>query len=66
MEFFFKVKEVNRNEKIEFYADLGYVGADCKEIVEVPDDDTEEDIEEMFECWLSNHLDCGFTKIEEE
>lgn len=37
-------------KRIEFYADLGYVGADRKEIVEVPDDYTEEDIEEMFEC----------------
>lgn len=53
-------------KRIEFYADLGYVGADCKEIVEVPDDYTEEDIEEMFEYWLSNHLECGFIEIEEE
>lgn len=50
----------------KFYADLGYVSADCEEIVEVPDDYTEEDVEEMFECWLSNHLDYGFIEIEEE
>ena len=53
-------------KKIKFYADLGYVGANREEIVEVPDSYTEEDIEEMFECWLSNYLDCGFIEIEEE
>lgn len=52
--------------KFKFYAGLGYVGADHEEIVEIEDDCTEEELEEIFEGWLSNYLDAGYDEIEDE
>lgn len=43
--------------KDEFLLGTGFAGATHKEIVEVSDDYSEDDIEEMYQEWANNFLD---------
>lgn len=52
--------------KITFYIDSRYVGAVQKETVDFPDDTTVEEIDDYFEVWLSNHLEAGWYREEDE
>lgn len=46
---------------IKFYASIGY--GNREEIVDVPDDWTDEDIDREFKGWLENFLEYGREKI---
>ncbi|MDF2563724.1 MAG: hypothetical protein K0Q53_119 [Massilibacillus sp.] len=50
--------------KYKFYASTGYVGAEREDIVELPDDYTEEDIQEEFDAWLGNNVELTWYKME--
>ena len=51
--------------KVEFLLDTGFAGATHKEIVEVPYDYSEYDIEEMYQEWANNFLDKSWSIVEE-
>ena len=52
--------------KVEFYLGIGYANAEHVEEVELPDDYTEQDIQEEFDDWVNNWIDSGWQIIEEE
>lgn len=52
--------------KVEFYLGISFVGAEHVEEVELPDDYTEQDIQEELNDWVNNWLDCGWQIIDEE
>lgn len=39
-------------KKIKFYIDLNYVGTVRSEIIEFPDDATDEDIDKAYDIWI--------------
>ena len=47
--------------KYKFFAGVGLQGQQ-EEIIEVPEG---EDVEEYFDAWLEQYLNCGWEKIEE-
>ena len=49
--------------RFKFYLGIGYANAAHEEIVEVPDDYTDEDIDEMFNGWMWNYIDVGYEEI---
>lgn len=51
-------------KKYRFYLDIGYVGANHQAEIEVEDDCTEEELEDMFQGWMYNYLDAGYEEIE--
>jgi hypothetical protein len=48
--------------KIEVYVALNLVGCERRGTIEVDDDATDEEIEEMARDWLWDHIDWGFRK----
>lgn len=44
--------------KVRFYLGTGYAGADYEEIMDFPDGTTDEEIEEEYESWKNDKLDC--------
>ena len=51
--------------KLKFRVSTGYVGSDYEQIIEYPDDITNEEIEEDFNVWVWEHIDCGWVKVNE-
>lgn len=51
--------------KVEFYLGIGFANAEHKEIVDIPDSTPEEEIEEYFNDWMTNYLDCGWSIVED-
>lgn len=51
--------------KVEFILDTGFAGATHKELVELPNDYTEDDIEEMYQEWANNFLDKSWYILED-
>lgn len=52
--------------KVEFYLGIGYANAEYVEEVELPDDYTEQDIQEEFDDWVNNWIYSGWQIIDEE
>lgn len=52
--------------KVKFSLGIGIHNATHKEEVELPDDYTEDQIEEVYLDWRSNYLDGGWTKLDEK
>ena len=52
--------------KVEFILGTGFAGATHKELVELPDDCAEDDIEEMYQEWYNNLLDKSWHILEEK
>ena len=52
--------------KVKFYLGIGYANAEHIEEVELPDDYTEQDIQEEFDDWVNNWIDSGWQIIDEE
>lgn len=51
--------------KVEFHLSIGLAGASRSEIVEVPDDFLEEDIEEEYQDWKNNYIEGYWTILDE-
>lgn len=51
--------------KVKFYAFVGYYSG-YEEIVDLPDDFTDEDIEREFLTWCDNYVEYGWHKEEDE
>lgn len=51
--------------KVEFILGTGFAGATHKELVELPNDYTEDDIEEMYQEWANNFLDKSWYILED-
>ena len=49
--------------RFKFYLSIGYANAAHEEIVEIPDDYTDADIDEMFNGWIWNYIDAGYEEI---
>ena len=51
-----------------FKYSAGYVGTDVEEIIEVPDDYSETDVEELYEDWYESQLTASgdYEEISEE
>ena len=49
--------------RFKFYLSIGYANAAHEEIVEIPDDYTDADIDEMFDVWVQNYIDAGYEEI---
>lgn len=50
--------------KVEFYLGIGYAGAEHREIIDFPDEYTEQDIEEEFNDWMNNYLECAWNVLD--
>lgn len=50
--------------KIKMTLGIGYPNANQEEIIEVADDASEEEIEEIWQEWSNNYIDGGFEIIE--
>lgn len=49
--------------KIKFYLGTGYAGCSHEEVMEFDDDATEKEIEEGYEEWKNNLLDCFWSEV---
>ena len=47
------------------WASLNLVGCEIDDVIEVDDDTTDDEINDMQQDWLSNHTDGGWEEIEE-
>lgn len=54
-----------QTKKYRFCFGIGYVGADHEEIVELPEDMTEDEVEEEFKEWVWNHIN-GYWEVVED
>lgn len=52
--------------KIRLFVDTGYPGCDYEDIIEVDDDTTDEELEEMAENLLAESVSCGWHEEGEE
>lgn len=50
--------------KVEFYLGTGLVGGERTEVIELPDDYTEDDIEAEYQEWVHNFLDKSWHILE--
>ncbi len=53
------------SKKIKIYASTGKVGSKIEDVIEIEDDTTEEEIEEMAKDWLFNTIDWGYCEDNE-
>lgn len=53
-------------KRIKFMMNCGYVGTDEEEIMEFPDDITEEEIEEELQMWFWDNFGGGYSWEEAE
>lgn len=51
-------------KKIRFWAETGYVGATYEDIVEYPDDVTEEELDRDADEWITNYIEYGYHEVE--
>ena len=51
--------------KVEFILGTGFAGATHKELVDLPDDYAEDDIEDMYQEWANSFLDKSCHILEE-
>lgn len=51
--------------KVEFILGTGFAGAIHKELVDLPNDYTEDDIEEIYQEWANNFLDKSWSILED-
>ena len=42
--------------RVEFNLDTGFAGANHKEVLDLPDDYSEDDIEDVYQDWTNNFL----------
>ena len=47
---------------ITLYVDTGFVGGDSYEDIEVPDDTTDEELDEMAQEFMNDHISYGWTE----
>lgn len=51
--------------KVEFYLGTGLVGGERTEVIEIPDDYTEYDVEAEYQEWVNNFLDKSWYILED-
>lgn len=52
--------------KYKFYIDTGYVRSKKEEIVELPDDYTEEQVQLEYDNWVGNNAELSWWKVEDD
>lgn len=52
--------------KVQFYVNTGYVGGHYEEIIELPDDFNEEDLETTLQEYVNNRIESGYEIISEK
>lgn len=52
--------------KVEFYLSIGLAGADRTDIVELPDNYSDEDIEDEYQEWKGGYMDSYWNKLDKE
>lgn len=52
-------------KKYHFYLGTGFAGGTYEEDFEFDDNVSEEEVEETYEDWKDNHLDCSFWEVTE-
>jgi hypothetical protein len=50
--------------KVKFHLTIGFAGADHEDEVELPDEFTDEQIEEELRDWAHNYIEYSFEKIQ--
>jgi len=53
-------------KKYKFTLGRGSEMHDLEEVIEVPFDTTDDEVQEMFENWLSNYIDAGYERVYDE
>lgn len=48
---------------IKVWVGTGYVGSLVKDTIEVEDDATEEEIDEMYQQWIWNVINAGWSEV---
>lgn len=56
---------IARMKRIKFSMNAGVLGADYEDIMEYPDDITEEGITEELETWVWEHVSCDWEELED-
>lgn len=51
--------------KYKYVMSIGFPTAEHKEVVDLPDDFTEDQVQEDYKEWCNNFLDGGFWKLED-
>lgn len=51
--------------KVHFTLSIGIANAKQQDTVDIPDDYTDDQINEEYQDWLSNYLDGGWHKVED-
>lgn len=51
--------------RVKFYLSIGLAGATRTDIVEVPDNFSEEDIEEEYQIWKNDYIEACWDILEE-
>ncbi|MGP5203675.1 DUF7167 family protein [Psychrobacter aquimaris] len=51
--------------RVKFYLSIGLAGATRTDIVEMPDDSSENDIEEEYQTWKNDYIEGYWDKISE-
>jgi len=51
--------------KVKLWIDTGYVGANYEEVIEVEDDCSEEELEEIAKDYLYNYIYFGWYEVDE-
>ena len=49
--------------KVEFTLGIGFANAKHREIFDIDDDATDEDIEAQLQEWANNYIDTGWKKV---
>ena len=52
--------------KVKFFYSGGFAGWKDEEIIEVDDDTTDKELNEMLQDWLGNYIESAWYKIESE
>ena len=52
--------------KIKLWVETGIIGGEHEEIIEVKDDITEEDLDELAIEFMWDHVECGWEEVKEE
>ena len=52
--------------EVKFYYNIGFSNASREEIFEYEGNPTDEELQQDFDIWASNFIDCGFYRIGEK
>lgn len=54
---------VDDNMKVKFTLGIGFHGAIHTQVVELPDEMDDDELQAEWEAWTHNYIDGGFTKL---